>query len=573
MPQIAQIDESSVFLVSGGARGVTAQCVMKLAQAYSCRWILLGRSPQIAEEPAWAQGCEVEAELKQRIMQALKDAGTKPTPTLIQKEFNQLSAQREIRATLNSLRLAGRTVEYLSADVTNAADLQRQLAPVISRLGAITGIIHGAGNLADKLIEKKTEQDFEWVYGAKVQGLENLLSCVPASQLQYLVLFSSVAGFYGNAGQADYALANEILNKSAHLIKQQYPACHVVSVNWGPWDSGMVTPELKRIFADRKIDVIPLEVGAQLLVNELAAEHHDAVQIVVGSFITPTATPSDATLRTYRIHRHLTLEANPFLQGGELPTMIAASWLIRSCEQLYPGYELAQLENFQVIRAIDFNGSQPELFTVDIQELSKQPDLQFGVVIWSAAAGEVEVYYQGQVRLRPSLDRAHPPFQALPSVPSATANVRPYETLIQAGESFQGIEKILEMTGNLSELSDRGRLVVQCRAPQVSARQQGQFGVNTLNPFAAETMFQALQIWSELGGRSLPDNSERSSVSIQGFQTLEHFKLLPFNQPYWLVVEGTEQAQTLTAHDRQGEVYLRLSGVQIAASKRVARVA
>jgi hypothetical protein len=38
------------------------------------------------------------------------------------------------------------------------------------------------------------------------------------------VLFSSIVGFFGNVGQSDYAIANEILNKSAHLIKRKYPS-------------------------------------------------------------------------------------------------------------------------------------------------------------------------------------------------------------------------------------------------------------------------------------------------------------------------------------------------------------
>ena len=79
------------------------------------------------------------------------------------------------------------------------------------------------------------------------------MRCVPASQLQYLVLFSSVVGFYGKCGTIRLCIANEILNKSAHLIKLNYPHCHVVAINWGPWDSGMVSPELKKAFAERNI--------------------------------------------------------------------------------------------------------------------------------------------------------------------------------------------------------------------------------------------------------------------------------------------------------------------------------
>ena len=154
------------------------------------------------------------------------------------------------------------------------------MTEVAQRLGPITGIIHGAGTLADKRIENKTEKDFETVYAAKVHGLENLLDCVPINQLQHLILFSSVAGFYGNIGQADYAIANEILNKAAYLVKRYAPACHVISVNWGPWDAGMVTPELKRYFEQHQIKVIPIDTGTQMLVEELECGAHDVVQVV-----------------------------------------------------------------------------------------------------------------------------------------------------------------------------------------------------------------------------------------------------------------------------------------------------
>jgi NAD(P)-dependent dehydrogenase (short-subunit alcohol dehydrogenase family) len=538
MTRTVQIDSSSVFLVSGGARGVTAQCVMKLAQTYPCKWVLLGRSPLIAEEPVWAQDCEIEAELKKRIMQAMIAAGTKPTPPQIQREYSQITAQREIRATLAAIRGLGRTVEYLSADVTNAADLKQQLAPVVNRLGQITGIIHGAGNLADKLIEKKTEQDFERVYAAKVQGLENLLRCVPIAQINHLVLFSSVAGFYGNAGQSDYALANEILNKSAHLIKQRYPNCHVVSVNWGPWDSGMVTSELKRVFAERKIDVIPLNVGAQMLVDELQADRQNDAQIVVGSSITPSATPPDGELRSYRIHRHLSLAANPFLQTEPaLSPLMAAAWLIRSCEQLYPGYEFDRLEHFQVVKTA-VCGQSAELFTVDVQEVAKsENELQFGVVIWSANNGNADVYYQGQVMLRPSL---HSPIVPVHAVPQTTVPVA-------VPQKFPGVEQVLELTGD--------RIVAQCRAARVDDRQQGQFLVQSFNPFAAEPLLQVLQIWQD-------------SAALSGFQSLKQFKSLSFNKRYFLVIEAMGATANAIVHDAQGEVYLQVTGIPVAVSKK-----
>ncbi|PCJ33990.1 MAG: polyketide synthase, partial [Moraxellaceae bacterium] len=147
----------------------------------------------------------------------------------------------------------------------------------------ITGIIHGAGVLADKYIEQKTVKDFDAVYSTKVQGMTALLNCVDASQLTHLVLFSSAAGYYGNEGQADYSVANEILNKTALRFKQLHPSCHVVSFNWGPWDGGMVTPELKKMFQAKNVYVIPLEAGSDLFVNEVSAAENNRLQIMVGN--------------------------------------------------------------------------------------------------------------------------------------------------------------------------------------------------------------------------------------------------------------------------------------------------
>ena len=240
---------SSVILASGGGKGITAQCVIKLAQHTRCKFILLGRSSIEGVMPDYAGNGSDDAQLKRRIMEHLQTRGEKPTPQKVQKLFKAVASRKEIEKTLQAIQNAGGQAEYISVDVTNGTALREKLAEPVQRLGAITGIIHGAGSLADKLIEKKTAKDFETVYSPKVKGLENLLACVPVDQLDFLVLFSSIVAFYGNIGQSDYAIANEVMDKSAHIIKRIHPRCRVISINWGPWDAGMVTPELKKTFA------------------------------------------------------------------------------------------------------------------------------------------------------------------------------------------------------------------------------------------------------------------------------------------------------------------------------------
>ena len=78
----------SVVLVSGGARGITARCVVKLAERTPCKFILLGRSsPEMPEVGFDTEGCD-DAELKRRIAADLSSRGEKAVPAKIQKIFS-----------------------------------------------------------------------------------------------------------------------------------------------------------------------------------------------------------------------------------------------------------------------------------------------------------------------------------------------------------------------------------------------------------------------------------------------------------------------------------------------------
>jgi len=100
-PSLIQSD--TVVLVSGGAKGITARCVIRLAEETGCRFILVGRSALADTEPAWAQGIEDAAELKRRIMEDQKAQGQAPTPQTVQSVWQALVSQREIQATLNAV--------------------------------------------------------------------------------------------------------------------------------------------------------------------------------------------------------------------------------------------------------------------------------------------------------------------------------------------------------------------------------------------------------------------------------------------------------------------------------------
>jgi len=129
----------------------------------------------------------------------------------------------------------------------------------------------------------KGVESFERVFRTKVDGATNLVSGL-RSDLRFLVLFGSVAGVFGNRGQADYAAANDALDSLAQRWSGQFRG-RVVSVDWGPWaGAGMVSAELEREYAKRGVGLIGVEDGVACLLRELAWGPRNVSQVV---YMTP----------------------------------------------------------------------------------------------------------------------------------------------------------------------------------------------------------------------------------------------------------------------------------------------
>lgn len=284
IPAIAHLQqptENSVFLVSGGGRGVTARCIERLAEHYHCKFIIIGRTPIGQAEPEWAQACADETALRKALLAQAKANGEKAIPVHIDRSVKKLVTQRELLQTISTIRALGGEAIYISEDILHADTVKTKVQAAVSALGPITGIIHGAGNIADKLLEVKEEADFDLVYGSKVTSLRTLLECVELSQLQFLVLFSSISGFYGQFGQSDYSLSNEILNKFVQQIGHSYSIPVLRSINWGPWDGGMVSPALKKVYEKFHVHVMPIDEGVEFFLDEFLFQEPGAEQVLV----------------------------------------------------------------------------------------------------------------------------------------------------------------------------------------------------------------------------------------------------------------------------------------------------
>ncbi|GIF63897.1 hypothetical protein Ais01nite_19320 [Asanoa ishikariensis] len=258
------ITRESVLVVSGGARGVTAAGLRALAAQRQPRMLLLGRTT-LAAEPEFLAGARDESSVT-RLLAERQPA----KPAQLAAQARMILARREVRATLADLERAGSTVRYAALDITDRPALTSELDRARQEWGPVTGLIHGAGVLADRRIADKTDDDFDRVYATKVAGLEALLDATANDPLDVLFLFSSVAARYGNAGQCDYAMANEVLNHMASAEQRRRPSCRVRAIGWGPWDAGMVTAAHAAHFKSLGIPLIPRDQGAQAFVTELS---------------------------------------------------------------------------------------------------------------------------------------------------------------------------------------------------------------------------------------------------------------------------------------------------------------
>jgi NAD(P)-dependent dehydrogenase (short-subunit alcohol dehydrogenase family) len=564
-PPVQPPGPGDLVVVTGGGRGVTAACAAGLARRHRPAMLLLGRT-ELAGEPDWAAGVPDES-LRAAIAGHLRAEGTRPTPRDVERRYRDLVAQREIRETMREISAAGSAVDYLAVDVTDPAATASALAPYRNR---ITGLVHGAGVLADQVVVEKQQADAERVLGTKLGGLDSVLSALDGEALRHVTLFSSVAGFFGNHGQSDYAMANEALNRVACHLGRRLPRARVVSINWGAWAGGMVTPALAAMFAERGVRLIPLDEGVRLFVDEFSQAGSPV--IVAG----PTAPPSASTPTMARsddtptmalsaptpaaipdtglvVRRGLgAVASDPLLAhhavGGVpvLPATAAIGAMLNVAGRLLPGERLREVRGFAVFKGLVFDGGQPDELSIELR-----PAGGHTAVTVTDAGGRPR--YRAQVG--PGSFDARP--IELPRTGGEPARVYENGALFH-GPALRGITAVLA--------EDARRLVLSARlADQPLAG--GGFHATGYSPVLADLLLQAALVWVHRrhGVPSLP--TAVGSVELHA--------PLPDGEPFVIVVDGGTEAGaaircTVTACTPDGRVLHRFVDVDVVASPALA---
>ncbi|MFG7940504.1 SDR family NAD(P)-dependent oxidoreductase [Streptomyces cacaoi] len=169
----------------------------------------------------------------------------------------------------------GARVRVAACDVADRDALAEAVAGL-----RLTGVVHAAGVLDDGVLDALTPERFDRVLRPKVDAASALRSVVDPAELSRFVLFSSIAGSRGTAGQGNYAAANAALDALAARWRAE--GLPVTALAWGPWetDSGM-TGQLSDVDRRRLAagGMLPLAAGDGLRLFDEALGRTDAVLV------------------------------------------------------------------------------------------------------------------------------------------------------------------------------------------------------------------------------------------------------------------------------------------------------
>jgi 6-methylsalicylic acid synthase len=240
--------------------------------------------------------------------------------------------------TVRALEAAGVTVRCLELDITHRVQAAKLLSPAELGLPPVTGVVHAAGVLDNRMVTAVDARSLARVMRPKVAGALVLHELFPPGSLEFLALFSSAGPLLGLAGQASYAAANAFLDALARH-RRAGGATDTISLSWTSW---------------RGIPNTTASVEAELSARGTAAITPDeafrswdhAMRGGTGHVAVLRADPSRSAARTPPLLRELTAERPPAtpprrswegLRGDALTDHLVSQVAVLVAEQLRLG--------------------------------------------------------------------------------------------------------------------------------------------------------------------------------------------------------------------------------------------
>jgi enediyne polyketide synthase len=236
----SRLGPEDVVLVTGGGKGITAECALAMARDSGAKLALLGRAHPEEDE--------------------------------------------ELAANLARMTKAGVHTMYLRADVTSAEAIQKAVAQAESNLGPVTAVLHGAGRNEPVALTSLDEDAFRRTLAPKIDGLRAVLAAVDPEKVKLLITFGSIIGRAGLRGEAHYATANDWMTELTVDWERRHPHCRALALEWSVWSGAGMGERLGVVEALIRdgITPIPADEGIAVLRRVLADESVGPVVVVTG---------------------------------------------------------------------------------------------------------------------------------------------------------------------------------------------------------------------------------------------------------------------------------------------------
>ncbi len=269
------LDENTVFAVTGGAGAITVAIVRDLAAASRGTFYLLDARamPPESEHALLNLVVKDREAAKRQVFETMKAEKGRATPAQVEEKLFDLERQAGILEALRSVEAAGGRAFYRQVDVLDGSTVKSVMDGIREQSGKLDVILHAAGLERSRSLDRKPVEEFDLVFRVKADGLFNLLAATRDMDVKAVVGFSSVAGRFGNAGQADYASGNDFMCKTLSWWAGAKDGRLGIALDWTAWGGiGMATRgSIPEIMKRAGIDMLDPTEGLPVIRRALQA--------------------------------------------------------------------------------------------------------------------------------------------------------------------------------------------------------------------------------------------------------------------------------------------------------------
>ena len=246
-----------VLVATGGAQGVTYEILRQAVQAGQKRVAIIARTAAIDPDHSPLKGLAASAQ-KDLAKKALLARGDKPVPMAVKRYLSAITKGEQVWRNIEILRQSGAEVLAITCDLSDSDSLAMACEQVLSHWKLPVWLLHGAGKEESKMLADKDDGALGRVFRPKAGALLRLSEGLKPKRVMTM---GSVAGRFGNAGQVDYAAANEMMAGLARGAES-----HILNINWTAWgDVGMATRgSIESVLTSSGVELLPAAHGARL---------------------------------------------------------------------------------------------------------------------------------------------------------------------------------------------------------------------------------------------------------------------------------------------------------------------